>query len=70
MRLVASVPEYDESPPDDATTQKNSHIVIWICPNCGQTHFTINEEEPPDICDYCHDMTTWQQVERRDNLGE
>jgi len=31
----------------------------WICPNCGQTYFG---EDPPDMCDYCGDFTTWRRL--------
>lgn len=39
-----------------------SELVRWRCMNCGQQFFCLPEEEPPDICDYCQDMTTWQQL--------
>ncbi len=29
---------------------------LWRCPNCGQVHFG---EDPPDMCDFCQDFTTW-----------
>jgi uncharacterized OB-fold protein len=38
-------------------------IIRWRCPNCGQTLFTAADDYPPDICDYCKDMTTWQRVQ-------
>jgi rubrerythrin len=33
-------------------------VSLWRCPNCGQTWFG---DDPPDVCDFCHDMTTWRQ---------
>ncbi|MBZ0293257.1 MAG: hypothetical protein K8L99_11890 [Anaerolineae bacterium] len=44
----------------------DSDIVLiwrWRCPNCGQTAFTFDPRTPPDMCDYCGDMTTWKRVE-------
>jgi len=38
-------------------------IVRWRCLTCGQQHFTTPGQEPPDICDYCQDMTTWERLE-------
>jgi uncharacterized OB-fold protein len=38
-------------------------LLIWQCPNCGQSYFG---EYPPDMCDYCQDFTTWRQVELPD----
>jgi rubrerythrin len=37
-------------------------LIRWRCPNCGQTHFTAPDDEPPDICAYCCDMTTWKRL--------
>lgn len=37
-------------------------IVRYRCPNCGQLYFCDSESEPPDICQYCRDMTTWQRL--------
>jgi hypothetical protein len=34
-------------------------LCYWRCPNCGQMNFS---EEPPDMCDFCQDFTTWQLV--------
>jgi hypothetical protein len=33
------------------------------CPNCGQNIFVTAEDEPPEICQYCNDMTTWQVLQ-------
>lgn len=46
----------------DAPTQSKTGIIRWRCPNCGQTLFTARDDDPPDLCDYCDDMTTWQRV--------
>ncbi|MCA0455963.1 MAG: hypothetical protein LCI00_18445 [Chloroflexi bacterium] len=35
--------------------------LTWECPNCGQRVFG---KQPPDICDYCCDLTTWRLVVR------
>ncbi|RMG86204.1 MAG: winged helix-turn-helix transcriptional regulator [Chloroflexi bacterium] len=43
-----------------AATETANTMKLWECPNCGQRHFS--DEEPPDICDYCQDMTTWRVV--------
>lgn len=34
----------------------------WRCPYCGQV-WSLLGMEPPDVCDYCQTMTTWQQLE-------
>lgn len=55
-------------PPDRARpgTRPASHApadfhITWECPNCGQTFFGLH---PPDLCDYCRDLTTWRRVDR------
>ena len=53
----------DEMPKQKPPTVKKERVVRWRCPNCGQTLFTAPDYEPPDICDYCRDMTTWQRVD-------
>jgi rubrerythrin len=32
--------------------------LTWECPNCGQNFFG---EQPPDLCAYCRDFTTWRR---------
>lgn len=32
--------------------------LTWECPNCGQTFFG---QQPPDLCAYCQDFTTWRR---------
>ncbi len=44
------------SPPDNPINRLR-------CLNCGQQIFVAAETEPPEICQYCDDMTTWQMVE-------
>jgi hypothetical protein len=39
--------------------ESDEAICYWRCPNCGQMNFS---EEPPDMCDFCQDFTTWQLV--------
>lgn len=46
-----------ENPP------KNPPQLWWRCPNCGQTYFG---EDPPDMCDFCQDFTTWQPYQPRE----
>jgi rubredoxin len=51
-------------------------VACWLCPNCGQMYFGDN---PPDLCDFCGDFTTWRPVtfthsadvppKRRDDLS-
>ncbi|MBI5670618.1 MAG: hypothetical protein HZC41_21715 [Chloroflexi bacterium] len=36
---------------------------IWECPNCGQNYFGA---QPPDMCAYCRDFTTWRPVQPDD----
>jgi hypothetical protein len=45
--------------PEERTTPA-AKILRWRCPNCGQQIFTNPDENPPDMCAYCQDMTTWQ----------
>ncbi|MEO0560888.1 MAG: hypothetical protein AAF125_02170 [Chloroflexota bacterium] len=40
-------------------TDDPSGIDCWVCPNCGQMYFG---DDPPDMCDYCEDFTTWRAV--------
>ena len=32
------------------------------CLNCGQLIFVNAGGEPPEVCQYCDDMTTWQAL--------
>lgn len=43
---------------DDSDEPRRSQV-YWRCPNCGQMNFS---DEPPDMCDFCQDFTTWQPV--------
>jgi rubrerythrin len=45
-------------------TRPSPALLIWQCPNCGQSYFG---EYPPDMCDYCQDFTTWRQIELPDS---
>jgi hypothetical protein len=38
---------------------KVSDVKLWRCPNCGQVHFA---DVPPDMCDFCQDLTTWKPL--------
>jgi hypothetical protein len=40
-------------------SERDGAMCYWRCPNCGQMNFS---EEPPDMCDFCQDFTTWQHV--------
>ncbi|MFN8375055.1 MAG: bifunctional DNA primase/polymerase [Anaerolineae bacterium] len=44
---------------DEASADKEASLKLWKCPNCGQVHFA---EEPPDMCDFCRDFTTWKPL--------
>ncbi len=67
MVMTASDP-HDKHSPESATRQRQHESLIrWRCPNCGQMHFTVPDDEPPDICAYCSDMTTWQRLQSPDD---
>ncbi|MEO8610762.1 MAG: hypothetical protein ABI690_22885 [Chloroflexota bacterium] len=53
-------PTEDDTQEAELGTQ-HSELIVWCCPNCGQSYFGKN---PPDMCDYCRDFTTWRRVER------
>jgi rubredoxin len=38
---------------------KQPRVARWECPNCGQSYFGDN---PPDMCDFCEDFTTWRPL--------
>lgn len=46
----------------DETGSRLAPIIHWRCPNCGQTYFSSADDQPPDMCAYCHDMTTWENL--------
>ncbi|MBL8153260.1 MAG: hypothetical protein JNM70_03675 [Anaerolineae bacterium] len=45
----------------DSTSAEHPHdfSITWQCPNCGQIVFG---RQPPEVCDYCRDLTTWRRV--------
>lgn len=53
----------------DRTAQQQRHsqqdenaggqVKLWRCPNCGQSHFS---DDPPEMCDFCRDFTTWREL--------
>ncbi len=52
---------------NDEACANSKHLtdaIRWRCLNCGQNIFVVSDTEPPDICQYCKDMTTWQLIER------
>ena len=52
-------------PPNAKAAAKHlTHTEQWRCMNCGQYVFVVVGFDPPDICQYCNDMTTWQLAER------
>ncbi|GAB4516189.1 MAG: hypothetical protein OHK0046_21090 [Anaerolineae bacterium] len=40
-----------------------SRTRLWQCPNCGQVLFS---DQPPDMCDFCRDFTTWRLIAEAD----
>lgn len=56
-------PDAETTPLPAADNGSDQPLCRWRCPNCGQMLFTHGDESPPDTCDYCDDMTTWQRVE-------
>lgn len=57
----------DNSQDNHAHNDELADIVRWRCLTCGQQHFTTSDREPPDICDYCKDMTTWELLDSPTN---
>lgn len=49
--------------PDDKPLRR------WMCPNCGQFHFG-HDDDLPDMCDYCNDLTTWRLIEDTHNTSQ
>lgn len=39
--------------------QQQPQVNRWECPNCGQSYFG---DDPPDMCDFCGDFTTWRPL--------
>lgn len=57
--MTSSQPNHNPQQPPESDEPV---IERWRCPNCGQQHFTACGQEPPDICAYCQDMTTWEHL--------
>jgi rubrerythrin len=55
-RLWATAAKAQAPVPDEPPV---ATVSLWKCPNCGQTWFG---DDPLDMCDFCHDMTTWRRV--------
>ncbi|MBZ0285720.1 MAG: hypothetical protein K8L97_33635 [Anaerolineae bacterium] len=47
------------NPPSDQPPETPDFELRWECPNCGQHVFGA---EPPDLCDFCQDFTTWRCI--------
>lgn len=47
----------------DNPSSKVALVRFWQCPNCGQKVFG---DIPPDLCDFCADLTTWRLLPRDD----
>ncbi len=43
-------------------TQRQEKVERWRCLNCGQQIFVSSVQNPPDVCQFCADMTTWESV--------
>lgn len=63
-RRVTMLPCHEPPHNADETGERLTDIEQWRCLNCGQLVFVAAGAEPPDICQYCDDMTTWQPAER------
>ena len=66
---MVNEPLHEQSPhPNDKDfVEPNKHLAnirVWQCMNCGQNIFVIIDLEPPDTCEYCEDMTTWQNIKK------
>jgi rubrerythrin len=57
VRRIERLWTFAAKTPSDAE-KREATVGIWRCPNCGQTWFG---DAPPDVCDFCHDMTTWRK---------
>ena len=44
-------------------SQRSPLATRWRCLNCGQLIFVEIDQEPPEICQFCRDMTTWQWID-------
>lgn len=63
MRLRAKT-DADNSPcGDEGKPGRDKGVNRLRCLNCGQHIFVAAESEPPEICQYCADMTTWRLIE-------
>jgi len=40
--------------------EEKPRVARWECPNCGQSYLG---DDPPDMCDFCGDFTTWRPLE-------
>jgi len=50
---------------DEHTLQSNrADLTQWRCLTCGQHIFVDVDLAPPDICEYCKDMTTWEHIDK------
>ncbi len=47
---------------DDTPNVPVMGVRHWRCPNCGQHTFTTLRDQPPDKCDFCADLTTWEFI--------
>ena len=55
----------DGRPPkrsQEIEARQNAKVKRLRCLNCGQHIFVAAESEPPEICQYCDDMTTWRAI--------
>jgi len=45
-------------------TKRDEDLNRLRCLNCGQNIFVAAASAPPDICQFCGDMTTWRLIDQ------
>ena len=47
----------------ETVAKRSLESARWRCLNCGQMVFVQAFDDPPDICQFCDDMTTWRLLD-------
>lgn len=66
MRRIANLGAGDDAQEGERESRlrHDASLKRLRCLNCGQNIFVATDADPPEICQYCDDITTWRLIKQ------